>query len=255
MQDRAPTCQLQPPTSSRLSCFRVAHASAPLRWLSVWVKRSTRACDARAPCRADCNRSIPYARVLHQREASILRCNTVLQRASCSLQRTAGFRVAHASAPLRWLSVGRRRRTRACNYRGRFMLYERILHWRDASLPRCKTVRRCASCGLQRAAGFHVAHASAPLRWLSVGRSRSTRVYGACAPCRAGCDRFIPCGKALHQQKKLSYSVKPCSDVPAAASNEQPTLARGVRKRATALAVYGEEAQHARLRRARAVPR
>ena len=46
----------------------------------------------------------------------------------------------------------------------------------------------------------------------------------------------------------------PWFNVPAAPPNEQQRL-RGVRKRATALAVCGEDAQYARLRRPRAVPR
>ena len=54
--------------------------------------------------------------------------------------------------------------------------------------------------------------------------------------------------------KSLSLDARPCSDVPAAASNEQPFLLRDARKRATAVAACGEEAKRARLRRAGGMP-
>ena len=63
-----------------------AHTSAPLRWLSAGRRRSTRACDARAPRRDGCGRYMSYGRALHQREAFLLRCKTVLQHASCGLE-------------------------------------------------------------------------------------------------------------------------------------------------------------------------
>ena len=53
----------------------------------------------------------------------------------------------------------------------------------------------------------------------------------------------------------LSFGARPCCDVPTAASNTKPAVAWSAHVRVTALAVYGEEAQHACLRRARAVPR
>ena len=56
-------------------------------------------------------------------------------------------------------------------------------------------------------------------------------------------------------EKPLSVGARPCCDVPAAASSTQQTFARGARERATALAVSRDEAQHARLRRARPVLR
>ena len=40
-----------------------------------------RACDARTPCRAGCDRSTPYEKALHQREASLPRCKTLLRSA------------------------------------------------------------------------------------------------------------------------------------------------------------------------------
>ena len=133
VQDRASTRQLWPPTSSRLSRGTCKCATALA--VSVGRRRSTRVCGACALCRAGC---------------------------------------------------------------GRFMSYGRALHQREAPLPRCKTVLRRAGCGLQRAASRHLAHASAPLHWLSVGRRCSTRVCGARAPCRAGCGRSMPYGRVLH---------------------------------------------------------
>ena len=53
----------------------------------------------------------------------------------------------------------------------------------------------------------------------------------------------------------ILLTPKTVCDVPAAASNTQKVFAWRARERATALAVYRKEAQHARLRRARAVPR
>ena len=52
----------------------------------------------------------------------------------------------------------------------------------------------------------------------------------------------------------LSFGAAPCCDVLAAASNTQPAFAWHAHESATALASYQEEAQHACLRRARAVP-
>ena len=55
-------------------------------------------------------------------------------------------------------------------------------------------------------------------------------------------------------ETSLSIGARPCCDVPAPASKTQPTFSWRERKRATALALSREEAQHARLRSARAVP-
>ena len=47
------------------------------------------------------------------------------------------------------------------------MPYETALHQRQISYPRLKSLFQHASCGLEQAAGFNVAHASAPLRHCS----------------------------------------------------------------------------------------
>ena len=92
VQDHTATCQLRPPTHSRLS--RGAHVSEPLRSPALRRRRSTRACDACALCRAGCTRSTPYKRALRQREASLLRWKTLIRRASCGFQHTATFCMA-----------------------------------------------------------------------------------------------------------------------------------------------------------------
>ena len=207
---RRASCDLQ-----RAAGIRVARERAPLRWLSLGRWRNTRACRARAPCRAGCDRPTHYERALHRRKASLFRCKTVVRRASCDLQRAAGIRVARERAPLRWLSLGRWRNTRACRARapcragcGRSTHYERALHRRKASLLRCKTVVRRASCELQRAAGIRVAREQAPLRWLSLGRWRNTRACRARAPCRAGCDRLTHLERVLHRRKASLFRRK-----------------------------------------------
>jgi len=52
------------------------------RSLSLGRKRSTRACDVRAPRRAGWHRPIPYGSLLHQRDGRLPRCTAVLRRAS-----------------------------------------------------------------------------------------------------------------------------------------------------------------------------
>ena len=66
-------CDVPPPTPTNSRVFLRAKkcAGAPLRSLSLGGRRrsTTRACDARAPCRACCGRSIPYTKAPHRREA------------------------------------------------------------------------------------------------------------------------------------------------------------------------------------------
>ena len=94
--------------------LRVAREQAPLRWLSFWRRRKTQACRARAPSRAGRDRPTHHRKTLHWRKASNPQCKTMVRRASCDLQRAPGLRVARDQAPLRWLSLGRWRHTRAC---------------------------------------------------------------------------------------------------------------------------------------------
>ena len=80
-----PCCSVRA-TVSRTARLRVcAHAIAPLRSLSLGRKRSTRACGPRTSRYAGRSRLVPYGRALHQREASLFRCKTVVQRAGRGL--------------------------------------------------------------------------------------------------------------------------------------------------------------------------
>ena len=109
---RAPTCQPRPPTPSKRRVSRGAGVIA--RSLCLGRRRSTRACRARAKHCAGCGRSKHYTRPLRQLEVSLLRCTAVLRYASPGLQRQACAVSREEQAPLRALSLRRRRITRAC---------------------------------------------------------------------------------------------------------------------------------------------
>ena len=197
VQDRGATFLLRPPTHSRLLCGKRAGAP-PLRWLSLGMRRSTRACVARAPLRDGCDRSMRHGRSLHQREASY----SVQDRATtCLLWPPTHGRLSRdkrAGATLRWLSLGRRRSTRACDARAvrragfdRSMHPGRPPHQRDASTNRCEAVVQYARCGLPHSGLSRDKRAGATLRWLSLGRRRSTRACDARALRRDGCGRPV----------------------------------------------------------------
>ena len=168
-----------------------------------------------------------------------------------------------AIATLCSLSLGRRRNTRACRARApchagcsRCMPYGRALHQRGGSpsvqghAPTCQP-RPPTSSRLARVRAFAIA----PPRSFSVGRRRSIRACGARAPRRADCGRSMSYERLLHQREACLLW---CKAVLRRASCGLPhsRLAR-VRtcERDTTLALSREEAQHARLRRSRAVPR
>ena len=187
---RRASCSLQESAG-----FRVACASAPLRSLSLGRRRSTRACCARAPCRAGCGRPMPRKGTASARGLSP---SARGRGATCQLRPPTPSRLSrvHARARhcARCLSGGGAARELAARARRAALVVvglclERRLHRREASLLRRAAVVRRASCGLQEPAGFRVAYASAPLRSLSLGRRRSTRACCARAPCRAGCGR------------------------------------------------------------------
>ena len=79
-------------SNAKSAAAREPSAHAPALAVSREIRRSTRACCARAPCRDGCGRLRPYARALHQREASLLRCAAMVRHASYRLQRQAGCR-------------------------------------------------------------------------------------------------------------------------------------------------------------------
>ena len=125
-----------------------------------------------------------------------------------------------------------------------------------ASLHRRETVVRRATCGLERTAGFRVAltracHCTRRLSQGAKARALATRAR------RAALVVVASCTIQGHRtgERPLSSGAKPCCDMPAVASITQQAFAWRARERAIALAVYQEEAQHACLRCARAVPR
>ena len=90
-----PWCDVRAVASNAQPAFACTRR-APLRWLSLGRWRNTQACRARAPCRAGCDRRTSYERALHRRKTSLLRCKTVVRRASCGFHHAAGCRV-HAN--------------------------------------------------------------------------------------------------------------------------------------------------------------
>ena len=197
-----------------------------------------RACGARAPCRASCNRFTPYERPLHQRVASLLWCNAVLRRTSRGLQhsplarvRTRDCATALCGKEAQQALAARARRAALvgvglCNIKGHCIsqIY---------SLPRCETVLRRACRGFQRAPGLCVCtHAIVPLRALSlwgggagralVARARRAALVGA-APC-------IVRGRCT-SERPLSFGARPCFDVLAVASHVKQAARLAWRKR------------------------
>ena len=98
----------------RAADFGVARARAPLLWLSLGRRCSTRFFCHRPSCRANFGRPASDVRVLHRAEASLFRRVAVVRRARCGLQRAAGIDAARARALPRWLSFWKRGSTRAC---------------------------------------------------------------------------------------------------------------------------------------------
>ena len=136
---------------------------------------------AHAACRTGSVRPMHHKVALRRRKTSVFRRKAVVRRASCSLQRAPGIRVASEQVPLRWLSFKRWRNMQACRAhtqchacRDRLTYHRETLHWQEASNPECKTVVRRASYGLQRAPCLCVAREQAPLRWLSLGREAAS---------------------------------------------------------------------------------
>ena len=120
------------------------------------------------------------------------------------------------------------------------------------SLPRCESVLRRASRGLQRAPGLCVcAHEIAPLRSLIWGGGAAHALAARsrhAAP--VGVD---PCTVRGHcsSERPLSYGAWPCADVPTATFNAKQAPRLAWRRRHCALSLSREEAQHACLPRAR----
>ena len=115
---------------------------------------------------------------------------------------------------------------------------------------------RRASSGLQHHASVVSRGAQALLRALPLSGGGAASALAARAR-RAAQVGVGPCPLEGHftSERHLSLGVRPCSDVPNAASNAKQAPRVAGRRRYCALSFSREEAQHAHLRRARAAPR
>ena len=115
--DARPCCDVPAAVSRKAGLSVCTHAIATLRLLSLGRRRSTCARGACSPHRAGCNRSMPFEGHCTSEKAlsfGAKPCSDVPAAAS----RAASLRVcAHAIAPLRSLSLRRKRITRACGAR------------------------------------------------------------------------------------------------------------------------------------------
>ena len=199
--------------------------------------------------------TVPMKRALLQRKASVHRRAPVVRRASCGLRHllriTSAYRclcgggdeldLLRARTVPRWLWSA---------YASKGTAPVRCL------FPSARA--RAATCQLRPplcAAGYRVARASGPGRWMSVGIRRSTRAFCLRTPCRPDCRRpELVREKDTAPTRGLSsparargatFQLQP----PTAGHHRVPHVAR-----APALAVSGEEAQHSSLLLAHAVP-
>ena len=168
-------------------------AGEPLRWLSIGMRRSTRACDACAPRRDSCGRSMHHERPLHQQDAS----HSVQDRAATCLLRPPTH-----SRTFTWQTRGRVTTTLA------------------VSREEAQHARLRRACGAPH--WFRSLCVSRKVTALAGGLFHSLQGRGAMCQVR---------------------------------SPAQPAFAWQMRGRATALAISWIEPQHARLRRARGAPR
>ena len=248
MKDCGSACQLRSPNHSRLSrctCERSAVWS-----LSLGRRCSTQAFRAHAPCRAWSDLSVRYKRPLCYRQASLLRCKTVVRRASCGLQTTAGCRVGSASDHcVRCLSEGGAAR-------------ELVEHARHAALivmVLCpmnshRTGERPLSFGArpwcdipaassQRTAGSQVTCPGAQLCSLSLGKCAALELV-ARALRAALVAVSIRLTKIHYADKRhLPFDERPWCDAPAATSQQtQPAVAWHARACDCARCLWGRGA-------------
>ena len=193
---------------------------------------------------------MPDARSLHQREAVPLQRVALVRRASWGLKRTADFEWhTRARRCAGCLSGGGAARELYARVRRAALAVVDLCHMQGDL--RCTAVVRRASCGLQHTADFCMAHTGAPLRWLSLGSRRSTRACCTRAPCCTGVIYPNPIQRRRTGERPLSLSAPPWYDVPAAASNTQPTFASHMRTRRCAGCLSGGGAARELAARAR----
>ena len=235
---RRASCGLQRQASA------ACHARARTALAVSGRRRSTRACYARAPCRAGCGRLMPRKSTASARGLSP---SARARGATCQLRPpTPSSAACHAAQARTALAVsGRRRSTRACCCARRAALvvvghaYRRAPRRREASLLRRAPVVRRASCGLQRQASAACHARARHLRSLSLRRRRSTQ---ACSRARRAALVVVgPCTRKGHcaGERPLFFGARPWCDVPAAASNAKPAPRVTRRARACARCLLG----------------
>ena len=129
------------------------------------------------------------------------------------------------------------------------MSYKKVLHRRKASIFRCKPVVRRSSCDLHFAQPafarqLRARHCAGFLSGGGVAYELTVRIV-VIGPCRMEGD--------CAGERPIFFGARPWYDVPLRPLRSR--LSRGNRKRATALVVSREEAQHASLPRTRAMSR
>ena len=186
----------------------------------------------------------------------------MVPRTSCGLPESAGVRVAHASMALCSLSLGRRHSTQACCARA----VPRWL-WSVGALGKGSAPTRGPS---PSARGRGATYQLRPPRISSLFRGTRKRATALTVSREKAqyasllCARAVPrCSWSVHPLGKgiitpaggFSLSTRGRGATHQLRPPRTSRCSRGRRERATALAVSREEAQHASMLRARAVPR
>ena len=193
------------------------------------------ASDARAPRRTGGNRSMRYGKELHEREFALLAaqgraptfqpwpslrevacaCSALARRAlALSWDEAQHARLRRARAPLRWLESVHTLQT----------------HTAPAKRPSRSVHVRVPTCQPRPPTSSLLAHVrkenSATARALSLSRGSTAPALAARAR-RAALVGLGPCPIKTDcaSETALSLGARPCSDMPAAASNEQLTCA------------------------------
>ena len=171
-------------------------------------RRSTRSCCWFAPSRTGCGRFTPYQRLPRRRQASFLRCASVVPRASCGLQRQASAaclaRRRRVGARCLWvagaaLDLSRRARRSALLIAGSRLDKEHCAGHRPLSFGACVWCDVPPWASTAKLASHVLRGAGARRCSLSMGWVRSILACYAHAPWRAGCGRPMPRQEAPHR--------------------------------------------------------
>ena len=190
------------------AAFAYVHMRTRHRTLSLGMRRTMRACGVRAPRRAGWSRLMPYGSPLLQRDGPLVRCMAVFRRASRGLQRALGVACAHTRerATVRSLSGGGAPRALAAR-----ALHAALVGVGPYSMEAHRASETALSLGAwpcsdvtvaasNQQTAFACVHSRTRHRTLALGRRRTRRACGACAPRRAGWSRSVPYGSPLCQQ-------------------------------------------------------